>query len=389
MKKTLFVLLTLLAALLVFVSCDESLDADVFNTTPDVEPVDPTDPKSVPLTLDFTGNGNLKIQKEGYWSSTGITMWYSKDGGATTTALEFSGPTATISVSNGESVSLYGTMGVVALSKAESGHLEIKCEDITSFNARGNVMSLVSKDDFANLDSMESTIGFYKLFCNNVFLVSAEDLLLPATTLADQCYMYMFDGCTSLTTAPTLPATTLADRCYGFMFKGCSSLTTAPALPATTLADYCYEYMFSGCTNLTTAPELLAPTLAVGCYLYMFSGCENLTTAPALPATILANGCYMFMFNGCTSLTTAPELPAETLAAYCYHSMFKGCSSLNYITCLATSSFTVTDCTTDWVAGVAATGTFKRAAGTDDAWKAKTGTNGIPSGWTVDPALVP
>ena len=37
------------------------------------------------------------------------------------------------------------------------------------------------------------------------------------------------------------------------MFNGCSSLTTAPSiLPATTLADYCYNYMFNGCSNLNT-----------------------------------------------------------------------------------------------------------------------------------------
>ena len=60
----------------------------------------------------------------------------------------------------------------------------------------------------------------------------------------------MFQGCTSLTTAPELPATTLADSCYSSMFYVCSSLTQAPALPATTLADYCYYYMFSGCTSL-------------------------------------------------------------------------------------------------------------------------------------------
>lgn len=36
----------------------------------------------------------------------------------------------------------------------------------------------------------------------------------------------MFNGCTSLTTAPELPATTLAQGCYSNMFKGCSSLNT-------------------------------------------------------------------------------------------------------------------------------------------------------------------
>ena len=51
------------------------------------------------------------------------------------------------------------------------------------------------------------------------------------------CYEYMFQGCTSLTTAPVLPATTLANSCYYYMFNGCTSLTQSPELPDTTLAS--------------------------------------------------------------------------------------------------------------------------------------------------------
>ena len=92
----------------------------------------------------------------------------------------------------------------------------------------------------------------------------------------DFCYSYLFDGCTGLTTAPSLPATTLAEECYNSMFQGCTNLTTAPALPATTLAYGCCRLMFQGCTNLTTAPELPATTLAENCYWCMFYGCANL-----------------------------------------------------------------------------------------------------------------
>ena len=45
------------------------------------------------------------------------------------------------------------------------------------------------------------------------------------------------------------------------MFEGCTSLTSAPAsLPATTIAYSCYQSMFKGCTSLTTAPTLATPT---------------------------------------------------------------------------------------------------------------------------------
>ena len=60
----------------------------------------------------------------------------------------------------------------------------------------------------------------------------------------------MFEGCTNLMQVPVLPATTLANECYYGMFMNCTSLTTAPELPATTLPTWCYVGMFYNCTSL-------------------------------------------------------------------------------------------------------------------------------------------
>ena len=223
------------------------------------------------------------------------------------------------------------------------------------FELEGNIMSLIYGDEFKNKLTINN-YAFTGLFQECVNLISAENLILPATTLGDSCYGAMFGNCTSLTTAPELPATTLATQCYYGMFLGCTSLTAAPALPAT--------------------------TLAVGCYYYMFGGCTSLTTAPALPATTLAGGCYSGMFNNCTSLTTAPELPATTLIDSCYGGMFYNCTSLNYIKCLATD-ISASNCTGSWVEGVASTGTFVKASSMTS-WTE--GVSGIPSGWTVQDA---
>ena len=82
-------------------------------------------------------------------------------------------------------------------------------------------------------------------------IMSLLDKTCQSTTISNSyCYYRMFDGCTSLTTAPALPATTLKSDCYSNMFNGCTSLTTAPVLPATTLANSCYYSMFYGCTSL-------------------------------------------------------------------------------------------------------------------------------------------
>ena len=174
---------------------------------------------------------------------------------------------------------------------------------------------------------------------------------------------------------------TINDYAFGGLFRACANLVSAEnlILPATTVAYYCYYYMFYGCSSLTSAPKLPATTLANFCYFGIFWNCKSLSAAPALPATTLASKCYSFMFQGCSSLTTAPELPATTLADSCYQYMFYGCTSLNYIKCLATD-ISATSCTTNWVNGVASTGTFVKSPNMND-WTR--GGDGVPSGWTV------
>ena len=103
-----------------------------------------------------------------------------------------------------------------------------------------------------------NTAGIWVISGTNIKCIGNIDNLLDYTTvesgnhptMANNCYKYMFQGCTSLISAPELPATTLADYCYNSMFDGCTALTQAPALPATTLSKSCYSFMFRGCTSL-------------------------------------------------------------------------------------------------------------------------------------------
>lgn len=220
-------------------------------------------------------------------------------------------------------------------------------------NVGGNVMSLVSAEDFVSQNAVQN-YQFYNLFNGCSTIVRSRDLCMPATTLAKDCYYAMFRDCTSLTYAPELPATELAYRCYGPMFYKCTSLTNAPALPAT--------------------------TLAIECYAAMFAYCKSLVSAPALPATTLAGSCYNQMFYECTNLVNAPELPATTLKSSCYGNMFFGCKKLAYIKAMFVDT-PGTGYTYDWVRNVASNGTFvKNSAATWDV----TGRHGIPSGWTIE-----
>ena len=68
--------------------------------------------------------------------------------------------------------------------------------------AYGNVMSLLYGDDFIGKKTINNWAAFNCLFLDCVNLLSVGNLVLPATSLTENCYRFMFGGCTSLTTAP-------------------------------------------------------------------------------------------------------------------------------------------------------------------------------------------
>lgn len=299
-------------------------------------------------------------------------------------------------------------------------------------NLLGNCMSMLFGDNAeSNFSLSGKNYAFRKLFYNGSTIIEVSENFLHATNLAVGCYAYMFQGCTSLTTAPKLPATTLSNNCYRYMFSGCTVLTKLPELPATILADSCYYYMFENCRATLTAPQLPATSLSPSCYFAMFKDCRNLSEAPELPAknlssscyqgmfqtctslieapelpaTNLANNCYLGMFGYCTKLRIAPELPSENIRSQCYYSMFqyctslevapvlpaehlysscynymfRGCEKLNYIKAMCLTSLG-SGISEGWLEGVSSTGTFVKNK--DATWDV-TGVNGVPEGWTA------
>ena len=302
------------------------------------------------------------------------TIEYSVNGGGWN-KLTSSTNGATFNVSKGDRVRFRGNNTRYATGIFSYNSFTTTCK----FNVIGNIMSLIAGDSFASASSLSATYTFERLFYQCSGLLSAEKMVLGATTLMNYCYEGLFYNCSSLNKAPDLPAKTMADFCYRYMFFGCKSLESAPKLPATTVAKDCYTMMFGECSALKSAPALPAMTMANYCYSSMFQNCTALTSAPQLPATTLASNCYAGMFTGCTALTTAPTLPATTLATRCYSSMFDGCTSLSSITCLATN-ISASNCLQGWVKGVKSSGTFTKSSSMSS-WP--TGTNGIPQGWTV------
>ena len=276
-------------------------------------------PSGWTVVEDFGDYLTFTASEDGTFQFNNIGLSYSTDK-ANWTALSPNTPTPTVSA--GDSIYFKGTM--TPASNSGIGTFS----STGNFTVSGNAMSLLYGDNYEGKKSLSGkNYAFYRLFNNCTKLTDASELILPATTLATQCYYYMFLRCTALTTAPALPATTLANGCYYNMFYGCTALTTVPSLLATTLSESCYNSMFYGCTNLTTAPIL----------------------------------------------------PAATLADYCYYNMFYNCSSLNYIKCMATD-ISASYCLYYWVANVPEGGTFVKSESMSS-WP--TSINGIPSGWTV------
>lgn len=233
----------------------------------------------------------------------------------------------------------------------------------------------------------------------------------------------MFQGCTSLTTAPTITLSgPIQNAVCAYMFQGCSSLTKVEG--TFSISDFSsgsqhFAYMFMDCTLLTEIPTFVITTQKAGsgCYCGMFQNCKTLTSIPSELTSNLTsfNGwqTYMDMFNGCTNLTgklPAGLLPAETAASYCYQRMFKdtgitgmedgamalktfagsgccsemfaGCKNLASVYCVATNPSTTYTYT--WLNGagtdVQGEKTFTQKTGVT--WPS--GVSGIPEGWTAE-----
>lgn len=139
----------------------------------------------------------------------------------------------------------------------------------------GNIMSLVDEDNFDTITTMEGA-SFAGLFAGNTCGFNASGLLLPATTLSQNCYSRMFAECSALDAPPVeLPALTLAKGCYSNMFEGCSMLNIAPHLPAPELVEGCYAYMFNGCRVLYQVTCLATTIKGTDCTTNWLNGVSS------------------------------------------------------------------------------------------------------------------
>jgi hypothetical protein len=76
----------------------------------------------------------------------------------------------------------------------------------------------------------------------------------------------MFQSCDSLITAPELPATTLDEGCYQFMFNRCTSLNYIKCLATDISAGKCTQYWvneISGTGTFVKNPDMTSWTTGI------------------------------------------------------------------------------------------------------------------------------
>ena len=196
------------------------------------------------LTFEIISGGTIYWRKSN-GSATSKTIYYSKDSGSTWTSITSTTGGASISVNAGDKVMFKGDNYQYYSNGYYNQFFTYSWDDI-KFNIRGNIMSIIDSTGFATATTLSAYGALSGLFSGCTALVSAEDLIMPATSLTESCYSSMFYNCTNLTTAPLLPASTLANSCYSSMFYRCSSLNNIRCLATNISASYCTYYWVSG-----------------------------------------------------------------------------------------------------------------------------------------------
>ena len=191
----------------------------------------------MPLTFEITSDGDI-VWKAANTANT-ITIEYKKNDGAWTEITSSTGGTS-ISVVSGDTVQFRGDNATYTTTPDYNQFYNSFNGTTSGFIVYGNIMSMINSTNFANITTLESAWTFSYLFSDCTGLTDASNLILPATTLTDSCYAYMFQGCSNLTTAPVLPALTLVSGCYDGMFHYCSSLNYIKCLATTDITQGYY-----------------------------------------------------------------------------------------------------------------------------------------------------
>ena len=203
------------------------------------------------LTFIVTSGGTIVWRKAGS-NAQNLSISYSINNGTWTTITASSTTGTAIDVVAGDEVRFKGTNS--SYSKSPSYVTACRFAGTATCCVCGNIMSLIYGDNFIGKNTLQSANTFCGLFFQYSKMISDEEhkLVLPATTLTNDCYHHMFYGCSNLTIAPELPAPTLKSLCYAEMFGGCSKLNYIKCLATDISASNCTNNWVPGVASTGT-----------------------------------------------------------------------------------------------------------------------------------------
>ena len=210
------------------------------------------------LTFKVITSGDIVWRTAG--SGAAKTIQYSINDGSWT-SITSTAAGVSIPVSAGDEVRVKGSNNAYSVDK---NNFSAFSGGTATYNLEGNAMSLLYGDSFTGQTTLPANWALSNVF-NTSKVVSAENVVLPATAMTTCGYRAMFANCAGLTTAPELPATTLAASAYTYMFDNCVSLTTPPDLLAATIPGNCYTGLFHGCSSLNYIKCLATNISATDC----------------------------------------------------------------------------------------------------------------------------
>lgn len=131
-----------------------------------------------------------------------------------------------------------------------------------AFNVYGNIMSLCYGDNFVGQTTLPAPYTFCSILkCARVH--SAENLILPATTLLASCYRAMFSWAPYITTSPVLSSATPVTECYKFIFESCISLRKITCLADSNLNSNAFECWTTATPNTNEITFIKHPNTTV------------------------------------------------------------------------------------------------------------------------------
>ena len=161
-------------------------------------------------------------------------------------------------------------LGVKSVNITENGHQEFHAIDfdLDGFSTIGIDVNVPTGGGGTKIDVGELGLKFaYSTF-------STVPDVFDFNNVMD--VVFMFQGCSSLTTIPLINTSNVTTMNY--MFQDCSSLTTIPLINTSNV--FSMDWIFRDCNSLTTIPQLV--TSNVTSMIRMFYGCTSLESLPIL-----------------------------------------------------------------------------------------------------------